>query len=421
MKIKTKKISYEKVLDMAKPKHKRPKKPNILFRTIIRAAAIPDLFATKFSYTEKRMEQAGKGPFLILMNHSSFIDLEIASHIFYPMPYCIVCTSDGFVGKEWLMRNIGCIPTRKFVTDVTLVKDMIYTIKKLKTSILMYPEASYTFDGRATPLPKKLGGLLKKLDVPVLSVITEGAFLRDPLYNGLQKRRTKVKATLTCLLTREEIAEKSVDELDAVLEKEFTFDGFKAQLDSKTEINEPFRADGLERILYRCADCGREGAMVGKGTTLTCSACGKIYEMDNLGRLSARDGNTKFSHIPNWYNWERECVRREIENGEYNLDIAVDIGVMTDFRAIYMVGEGRLSHSADGFKLTGCGGKLNYSQSPQSSYGLYSDYFWYEIGDVICIGNHDMLYYCFPKENHPVAKTRLAAEELYKLAKGAKA
>ena len=39
-----------------------------------------------------------------------------------------------------------------------------------------------------------------------------------------------------------------------------------------------------------------------------------------------------------------------------------------------------------------------------------------EIGDMICIGNSQVLYYCFPTEGKDVvAKTRLAAEELYKL------
>ena len=137
MKIKTKVLPYSEVLKLPKQKHKYPKKPNILFRTIIRLAAIPDLWATGFKFTKTRMEKAGTGPFLILMNHSSFIDLEIASRIFYPMPYGIVCTSDGFVGKEWLMRGIGCMPTQKFVTDVTLVKDLIYAIQKKKISVLM--------------------------------------------------------------------------------------------------------------------------------------------------------------------------------------------------------------------------------------------------------------------------------------------
>ena len=35
---------------------------------------------------------------------------------------------------------------------------------------------------------------------------------------------------------------------------------------------------------------------------------------------------------------------------------------------------------------------------------------------MICIGNNDILYYCFPKEGGDVvAKTRLATEELYEL------
>jgi hypothetical protein len=88
---------------------------------------------------------------------------------------------------------------------------------------------------------------------------------------------------------------------------------------------------------------------------------------------------------------------------------------MVDYKAIYNVGEGKLIHNNNGFSLVGCNGRLNYEQSPLSSYGLYADYYWYQIADVICIGNKDALYYCFPKDNIPVAKARMAAEELYKL------
>ena len=90
---------------------------------------------------------------------------------------------------------------------------------------------------------------------------------------------------------------------------------------------------------------------------------------------------------------------------------------MVDYKAIYMVGEGHLVHSKDGFTLTGCDGQLNYHQSPLHSYSLYADYYWYELGDIICIGGGDALYYCFPKKPDVVAKTRLAQEELYKMLK----
>ncbi len=415
MKIRTKVLPFEKLESVKRPKHFHPKRPNIFFRTLTRALSQPDMWASKFSYTKTNMEKAGEGPYLILMNHSSFVDFEIANTILYPMPFCVVATTDAFVSKAWLMRQIGCIPTQKFVNDVTLINDMEYALNKLNTSVLMYPEAGYSFDGCATALPRGLGRLLKKLDVPVLSIHTEGAFSRDPLYNCLQKRKVKVSADLSCILSRDEIREKSVAELDGVLEKAFTFDSFAWQYQNKVEIDEPFRADGLNRILFKCAHCFTEGKMEGKGTVLKCHECGKEYELDKYGRLHARDGETEFEHIPDWYNWERECVKNEIVSGTYKLDVEVDICALVDYKALYKLGKGRLTHDRNGFVLTGCNGKLEYVQKPLVSHSVNSDYYWYEIGDIISIGNRDTLYYCFPKGGDVVAKTRIAAEEMYKL------
>jgi len=417
MKIKTRQKAYDQVMALPKGKHRDPLHPNFLLRTVVRIAAIPDLWKTRFHYTTEGMEKVGKQPCLILMNHSSFIDLEIVSRIFYPKPYGIVCTSDGFVGKQWLMRFLGCIPTQKFVSDITLIRDMEHMLKKRRASVLMYPEASYSFDGTATPLPRKMGVLLKKLGVPVVTVITQGAFARDPLYNGLQKRKVGVSAHVCCLLTSEEIKQKSVQELDEMLDEVFSFDNFAWQKENNVQITEPFRADGLDRILYLCASCGAEGQMKGQGTHLTCGCCGKRWELTTLGELKAIEGETEFSHIPDWYDWQRQQIRKELQEGTYALDTDVQIGVMVNYKAIYMVGQGHLTHTAEGFRLTDETGKLLYEQGPLTCYGLYSDYYWYEIGDVICIGNQDALYYCFPKGDTPVAKTRMATEELYKMEK----
>ena len=417
MKIKTSAKTYEQVMAMPRAKHREPLRPNFLLQTVIRIAAIPDLWATRFRYTTEGMEKIGKQPCLILMNHSCFLDLMIASRIFYPKPYGIVCTSDGFVGKSWLMRLLGCIPTQKFVSDVTLIRDISYMLKEKRASVLMYPEASYSFDGTATALPRKMGVLLKKLGVPVVTVITQGAFARDPLYNGLRKRKVKVTAHVKCLATAEEIKNLSVRELDEMLDEAFRFDNFAWQRDNGITVSEPFRATGLNRILYKCAHCGAESSMEGKDTLLTCHACGKQWELTELGQLKALSGETEFSHIPDWYAWERDAVRKELEDGSYLLDRDVDIGIMVNHKAIYMVGPGHLTHTPDGFRLTDPQGNLLYEQGPLACYGLYSDYYWYEIGDVICIGNHDALYYCFPKGADVVAKTRMAAEELYKLKK----
>ena len=419
MKTVTKKASYDKVAALPRTKHRKPLRPLFLIQVLIRLLSFWDLLPTKFTYDTQGMEKIGKDePCLILMNHSSFIDLEIASKIFFPKRYGIVTTSDSFVGPlmRWLMPLLGCIPTRKFVSDVTLIRDMEYMLKEKKTSVLMYPEASYSFDGTATPLPRKMGVLLKKLGVPVVTVITQGAFARQPLYNCLKKRKVQVRADVKCLFTAEDLKTMTVAKLDEKLDEAFSFDNFRWQQENKVVIDEPDRADGLNRILYKCPHCNAEGKTEGKGTKLLCHNCGAEYELTELGYLKA--DNAAFTHIPDWYRWERDQVRKELEEGTYQLDVDVTIGMMVNYDAIYMVGEGHLTHSVDGFHLTGCDGKLDYTQGPLACYGLYSDYYWYEIADVICIGNRDALYYCFPKgPGDVVAKTRLAAEELYKMKK----
>ena len=423
MKTTVKNVSYDYVLARKPYARKKPKKVALFWRVLIRLLTVVGMAGTRFRYETEGMEKLPKDqPCLILMNHSCFLDMQIAYRTMFPRHFNIICTSDAFVGMGgfmgWLMRQIGCVPTQKFVTDLSLVRDMTYCFKDLKTSVLMYPEASYSFDGTCTPLPRKMGVLLKKFDVPVVMIETFGAFSRNPLYNELQVRKSvPVSAKVRLLYTQEDIRTKSVQELSDGLDDAFGFDHFRWQKEQNLQINDSFRADGLHRILYKCPACGAEGHMEGRGTTLKCGHCSKTWELTPLGEMKALEGQTEFSHIPDWYAWERQQVKQEILDDTYRLDTDVDIAMLVDFKAIYKVGKGHLTHDRQGFRLTGCDGKLDYTQKAQSCYGLYADYYWYEIADTVCIGDNERLYYCFPGEGAIVAKARLAVEEMYKLYK----
>ena len=420
MKINIKNKSYEEVMALPKEKHRMPMKQLWIFRWLLKTISCFDLWATKFKCNCIDMEYINdETPCLVLMNHSSFIDLEIVSTVLYPKRFNIVCTSDAFTGiMNWVMPLIGCIPTKKFITDMGLVRDMLYTVKDLKSSVVLFPEASYSFDGTATPLPDSIGRCIKMLGVPVVMVKTYGAFSRDPLYNGLRRRKVNVSADVKYLITLDDVLVKTADELAEIVNKEFEFDNFRWQQENDIRIKEKFRAEGLNRVLYKCPHCQTEGSMTTKDTVIKCEHCNKEYELTEYGFLQAKEGETEYDHVPDWYKWERECVRKEIEDGTYGLEVPVDICMMVNSKQVYRVGEGILKHNNEGFHLTGCDGKLEYTQKPSFSYSLYADYYWYETGDVICIGDLNTLYYCFPKDcGDIVAKTRLATEEMYKISK----
>ena len=235
MKTTVKKMDFEKVMALPRPKYKKPRKPGIFWRVLIWLLTFVGMAGTRFRYETEGLDGLGKEePCLILMNHTCFQDMEVAHRILFPRCFQIVSSNDGFIGlfglMEWLMRTIGCIPTQKFISDIQLVQDIEYCFKTLKTSVLMYPEACYTFDGTATTLPRKFGILLKKFDVPVVMIETFGAFSRNPLYNELKIRKhVPITAKAYLLYSREDIRNKSVAELSDGVEAAFGFDHFRWQ------------------------------------------------------------------------------------------------------------------------------------------------------------------------------------------------
>ena len=418
MKIKVLDKSYDEVMAIKPPKRHKPHKTNIFWQTLTKLISQPSLISSHFTHSETGMERLGKNePALILMNHSGFTDFEIAYSMLYPRKFNTVAAFETFMGLEWLMRAIGCFSTKKYISDFTLIHDIKHCLTKNKSSVLMYPEAVYTLDGTCVTLPSTLARFVKMLEAPLCILKTNGVYLHNPAYGYVKKRDVPIHAELCYVLSTEEIKRMSVEEIKEVIDREFSFDDFRWQKENGVVIDEPFRAEGLHRILYKCPHCMAEGKMESGGTMLSCGACGKAWELTELGYLRATEGEDYFDHVPDWYSWERECARREIIDGTYGFDVPCDIMMIVDTKALYRVGSGRLSHSAeDGFHLIGCDGKIDYRQCSKSMYTCEATPYWYEIDDVIGLGNHQALYFAFPTEHKEVVgKVKLAVEEIFKI------
>lgn len=418
MKIKNVVRDYDEVMAMEVPKHFKPKVPGLFWRVLTKVISQPALHQVHFTHREVGMEKLGKDePALILMNHSSFLDFEIAYSMLFPRKFNTVATLDSFVGLGPIMKQIGCFPTRKFIADLQLIRDIKYCLTENKCSVLMFPEAAYSFDGTKTTMPTTVAKLVKMLGVPLCMLETYGSYLRDPIFNKLQNRDLPVSAELRYVLSPEQIKEMSTEEIQAVIDEQFSFDQYRWQKENNIVIDEPFRADGLDSVLYKCPHCQKEGKMEGKGIHLTCHACGKKWELTELGYLKALEGEDYFDHIPDWYKWQRACVKEEIKKNEYGFEVPCDIYMIVNHKDVYKVGSGSVSHNLEGLHLTGCEGKLDYSQSSKSMYTLEAAFHWYTLGDVIGMGNNRALYFAMPKkeDSYVVGKSRLAAEEIFKL------
>ena len=91
MKTTVKKMDYDKVMALPRPRHRQPVKPNIFWRGLIYFLTFIGLAGTRFRYETEGFEKLEKDePCLILMNHTCFQDMEVAHRILFPRAFNIV-------------------------------------------------------------------------------------------------------------------------------------------------------------------------------------------------------------------------------------------------------------------------------------------------------------------------------------------
>lgn len=366
---------------------------------------------------EKINMEGLKGPYLMLSNHMYFVDFELAALGLYPQRVNNVINIDGYINRAWLMKLIGGICTRKFTNDLHLIKS-IKTVLKRGDVVGIYPEARYSACGITSYIPESLGKLVKSCGVPVVVIIHQGNHLYTPFWNFRCKRKVPFHTKITQVLTKEQVESLSVDEINKVLKEAFVYDDYEYQKDNNILITEKNRAVGLHKILYQCPHCKTEHQMTSIGTKIYCKECGKQWNLNEDGTLSALDGNTEFTHVPDWYNWERANVKKEVEENKYSFFDDVEVYSMPRAKTPMLLGKGKIAHTVEkGFVLEGYYNNQDYRilRAPLESNSLHIEYDHVHIKPYDCfvINTEDDTYFCYPTKQNVITKIGFAVEEIY--------
>ena len=408
--------------DKNKVKHfdfqKKPKTPCFLMGVAKGVISWPDLKKRGAVLTKVNMEGIEDKPYLMLVTHSSMVDFNLMLKAAHPHKVNNVMTLEGFnTYTEPLMRSLGVLGTRKFITDLNLVKNMKYCVEKLQNPFVLFPEARYSLDGCTSYLPSSLGKMVRLLGVPVVVLMIHGNFVTCPQWNKINKK-TFVEAEMKQIITAEETKTLSVNEINQRIAENFQYDDFAWQKEKQIKIDHPERAKGLHSLLYKCPKCNTEHQTDSAGTKLWCNACKKTWEMDEYGQLHALDGETEFSHIPDWSNWERECVRKEIEEGTYYFEDDVRVETLPASWKFYKQGMGKLIQTPEGttIKCNYYGEPYELFRSAKSLESMHIEYDYLGRGDCVDISIPDDSFWCYLSKRDAITKISFATEEIYKLA-----
>ena len=358
-----------------------------------------------------------KPPYMMLSNHMHFIDFELAAMATFPHSVSNVVNIDGYINKFFLLEWIGAISTRKFTNDVPLVKSIRKVLQR-GDILAMYPEARYSPCGVTSYLPDSLGKLIRMNKVPVVAVVHHGNHLYAPVWNVAHKRKVPLHTTFKVILTPEQIETMSVEQINKVLREELQYDDYRYQKENGIRITEEYRAEGLEKVLYQCPHCMTEFSIEAKGAELHCTHCDKRWVWEETGELRALEGETEFDHIPDWFAWERQQVKKQIEEGTYSFEDEVEVYSLPRVYRYIPLGKAKLTHDPEnGFMLKGHyrGEDYYIHRQPQQSNSLHVEYAFTPIDgkDYVDISTENDSFYCRVSGNNVITKLAFATEDIY--------
>lgn len=343
-----------------------------------------------------------KSPFLVLATHQGFSDYYIGPISVFPKRAMYVSDMEGFAafGKS-LYRGIGCIGKRRYVSDLSVITNIKYALKKGQ-SVFIYPESRHSNIGITAYIPANMGRLAKILKVPLVILSVHGSYLANPFWNEEKTRKVPMVAKMECIYTAEQIAALSAEEIQKRIEKELQYNEYDYQHEKGFLINDSDRAEGLERALYQCKCCKKKYFMKTKGTKLICKSCGTVWEFTPDGWLvnETENPNEKISP-PDWYLFEKTEAEKEATES-FEKEFSVDVQALPNEKGFVDLGKGKLVFNQNEFVLdySDANGKkcrLVFPHKIRES--LQTEYNYRKKGRAIVLSTKDCCYYLYSKDS----------------------
>ena len=297
------------------------------------------------------------GPYLLLSNHTSALDpVWVGVGLVRPA---------NFMASEALFRVPGLgwlIPKQKFVRD-NAAMDTLSRLYGEGAAIVMFPEGTRTWDGRAAPIRAGIGALIKQLDARVVFARNRTGFLVHPRW-AHYPRFVPLDVEYSEPFTFPD--SMSHDEIAEVVRQQI-------RVDPAVRARRPAfgvrLAEGLPDYLWACFSCFKVGGLSvdpSDRDRVRCGACGQSWQVTVDARLLGADGGDRtvgeaFDVIDSRFG-NPPRLSGEAEGGV--LLHAADCRLsrlVRGRRTPEPVAEGRLELTEDALSVLGEGGEIRWS------------------------------------------------------------
>ena len=274
-----------------------------------------------------------KPPFIVLGNHTSFIDPALVQCAIARYPCYFLTTNFYFrqlvIGK--ILTLFGAIPKTQFFPDIRSTRGALSVIARGGV-IGVFPEGRRSIDGNCCDIPESIARFIKKMKVPVVAVKTNGGYLAWPRWSSFW-RRGRVETVAKQILSAADIGVLDSRQIYAVVCQALTYNDYDWNRLARERYYHRHAAEQLHLILHQCPRCLGEQRMRSKGSRLYCSACGNTATINECGFLQPVDHTcVVFDDPVKWAAWQRETMSERVRDEKFLIQALVtDLRVADKF------------------------------------------------------------------------------------------
>ena len=371
-------------------------------------------------YTDHVGMSKVEGSYIFISNHASRLDYIFTGIPVLPKRMNYVAGYNEFHRSHLALvfNLLHVIPKKNFVPDIYTIKEILRVLKA-GGRICIFPEGMSSISGANQPVAIGTGKLIKKANVPVYYSVIRGGYLTSPKYN-LRDRCGKVEVEVNQLFTAEELKALTPAEIEDIINKAIYHDDYawNKVAQNHYDIGEN-GAENLEDLLFWCPKCGKQHVMATEGNKIFCKVCGNGATLtDTYELVPFDDGCVIPKTQTEWFNMERELIKKEVADENFKLVENIELGMLPDYELLkdqatsVIVGKGQLILDRSGLSYIGTKNGEDYAFHIDSkqlpTYGMCTDlsrFYTFDNGEFVE----------FYPENRVVEKFFLATEEIHRL------
>lgn len=266
----------------------------------------------KFGYTFKVAKDLPEN-YIVLANHATDFDPIFVGVSFRKQMYFVASEHIARWPNAYKFLKWGFEPIMRYKGSVA-ASTVMEVLRKARRgeNVMMFAEGVRTWDGVTNPILPATGKMVKGAGCGLVTYKLRGGYFTSPMWSTSGTRKGPIHGEVVNVYTKEQIADMSNDEVNAIINRDLYEDAYERQLEDRFVYKGKALAEGMENLLFICPECGGHDTFTSSGNTVTCENCGHSFVYNEMGMLEG----SPFKTVKDLAAWQRDEVRKAAENGE---------------------------------------------------------------------------------------------------------